>query len=468
VLFNTLQFALFAALVLTITRSVSPRLRPSVLLWSSLVFYALWIPIYLLLLLGDVAVNYLLLRAMVRSVRPRLFLALAVAFTLSVLACFKYAVFLTSSVTPLAEALLAWSPPHLDIVLPLGISFFSFQLLGLTIDVYRGDVEPPASFARYTLFIAFFPQLIAGPILRGSQLLPQLATGGAITPDRTRRGWWLIAAGLAKKSLLADFLLAPFVDQVFGMPGVASAPAHLIAVYAFAFQIYFDFSGYTDMARGIACLLGFELPLNFAEPYLSRNPVEFWRRWHMTLSGWLRDYLYIPLGGNRRGRARTDLNLFITMLLGGLWHGAAWNFVIWGGLHGAWLALHRLVSGGRRAPTGEPGLGDLPRIVLTFHAVCLLWIFFRANGFDDALTILTVLARGDYAHASWPLLQLGIVALCCTLQVCERAIRLHLSTVRTALGSTWGTAIEGALFGAIVGLAIVVSGAGGEFIYFQF
>jgi D-alanyl-lipoteichoic acid acyltransferase DltB (MBOAT superfamily) len=354
-----------------------------------------------------------------------------------------------------------------DPLLPLGISFFTFQMMALVIDVYRKQLEPVRSFREYALFVAFFPQLIAGPILRGRQLLPQLRRGGVRTAERDRRAIWLLASGLAKKAVLADFLLAPFVDRVFAEGYAGSAASHLVGVYSFAFQIYFDFSGYTDMARGLALLLGFELPLNFREPYLSRNPREFWRRWHITLSRWLRDYLYIPLGGNRRGRARSLANLSVTMLLGGLWHGAAWTFVIWGGFHGALLALHRWLGRPQRADERPLAWRDVPSILLTFHAVCLLWVFFRAPSFDAALGYLERLSSADYA-TGWPLAQLAVVASCAGLHVAERFARTHLEAIRRWLDAPWGGAVEGALVGGVAALAIVAGGAGGEFIYFQF
>jgi D-alanyl-lipoteichoic acid acyltransferase DltB (MBOAT superfamily) len=362
----------------------------------------------------------------------------------------------------------AAAPPLPEVLLPLGISFYSFQILALQLDVYRGAAQAPASFARYLLFIAFFPQLVAGPILRGHEFLPQLERGGRVAPERTRRGLWLIASGVAKKVVLGDFLLAPFVDPVFAHAGVAPAPVQLLAVYGFAFQIYFDFSGYTDMARGMACLLGFELPPNFQEPYLSRNPAEFWRRWHMTLSRWLRDYLYVPLGGNRRGRARTQLNLFLTMLLGGLWHGAAWTFVLWGGLHGLLLVAHRAFAGSWRGQDTPLRARDALRILACFHATCLLWIFFRAATFGDACAILARLFTGSWLGA-WPLLPAGVVALCAALHGAERWLRPRLPRLRAALGDgALGGAVEGALFGLIGALAVAASGVGAEFIYFQF
>ena len=278
----------------------------------------------------------------------------------------------------------------------------------------------------------------------------------------------MIASGIVKKVLIADFLLSPFVDSVFGNPGVASAPVHLLAVYSFAFQIYCDFSGYTDMARGLGCLLGFELPLNFREPYLSRDPSEFWRRWHITLSQWFRDYLYIPLGGNRIGPARTYWNLLVTMLLGGLWHGAGWGFVIWGAAHGLFLALHRRFSGTGKDPERPFGASDVLRVALTFHAVCLLWVFFRANSLDDAMLVLGKIFAGSYGVA-WPVLPALVVVLCAVLHGVERVLRLRLPEIRRWLGmGPLGGLVEGVALGVIAALALAAGGLGSDFIYFQF
>ena len=238
-------------------------------------------------------------------------------------------------------------------------------------------------------------------------------------------------------------------------------------MYSFAFQIYFDFSGYTDMARGLACLLGFELPLNFREPYLSRDPAEFWRRWHITLSQWLRDYLYVPLGGNRRSSTRTYVNILLRMLLGGLWHGAGWTFVIWAGLHGLLLVVERL-GGSRQDPERALAWRDVPRIVLLFHAVCLLWIFFRAPDFDSAMLFIGGLAGGGVV-SGWPVMQCFVVAFCGVLQPLERLVREHLPGLRIYLEErAWGGFALGAALGAIPTLAWVTEGAGGEFSYFQF
>ena len=267
--------------------------------------------------------------------------------------------------------------------------------------------------------------------------------------------------------ILGDFVLAPFVTDVFASPGVASAPVHWLALYSFAFQIYFDFAGYTDMARGLACLLGYELPVNFLEPYLSRSPAEFWRRWHVTLSSWLRDYLYVPLGGNRRGRVRTYLNLLVTMLLGGLWHGAGWNFLVWGGLHGLLLVAHRAFAGRSAAQDAPLAWRDAPKIVVCFHAVILPWVFFRAESFADAIAFLGGLFAGPWGE--WPALQ-TLVDRALLRTPRARALGAPASgAAAAALGDgPLGGLVEGLAFGTLVALAIAASGTGAEFIYFQF
>jgi alginate O-acetyltransferase complex protein AlgI len=466
-LFNTPQFAVFLALVLALHYGLPRRFRASVLLGASLLFYSVWVPVYLLLLAAEIGVNYALLRGMLRSHRPRLFLIASCVFTLGLLAWFKYAAMIVQSVLPVFGGT-GWGFTAPEIFLPLGISFYSFQILSLTIDAYRGNLDEAPPLRRYALFVCFFPQLIAGPIVRGFQFLPQLERGGEPTLDRTRRGLWLIAVGLAKKVIVADFLLSPFVDMVFAPDAPSISSFHLIAMYSFAFQIYFDFSGYTNIARGLALLFGFELPTNFLEPYLSRDPSEFWRRWHITLSRWLSDYLYIPLGGNRAGTSRTYLNLMVTMLLGGLWHGASWNFVIWGGLHGLLLVGHRLIRRTGQDPERRLSALDIPKIFVLFNITCLIWVFFRAQTFELALDFYSVLFHWD-SEAGWPYAQVLIVMLCGGLHFVERSLRLKLPGLRQRLGSArFGSLFEGALFGALLGVAIMVSGAGGEFIYFQF
>jgi alginate O-acetyltransferase complex protein AlgI len=466
-LFPTAQFAVFFAVLMLFHRLVPSSWRTGLLLGASLLFYTLWYPAYLVLLLGDIGVNFLLLRGIVGGRRPRFFLAVSILLTLGLLAFFKYAAFLVGSAAPFLEAGFGWSPPLPEIFLPLGISFYSFQIVALAIDAYRDPKRGLPPLSRYALFVSFFPQLIAGPILRGPELLPQLAVGGQQTPERRRRGAWLIGSGLVKKVVFADFLLSEYVDTVFGSAGVASAAFHWVAMYAFAFQLYFDFSGYTDMARGLALLLGFELPFNFREPYLSRNPSEFWQRWHMTLSRWLRDYLYIPLGGNRRALARTLANLLVTMVLGGLWHGAAWTYVIWGALCGAILIVHRLV-GGRGAAEAPLAVRQLPSVLLHFTAFSLTLVFFRAESAGEAVDFLGAMFQGGQV-SGWPVAQSGVVALCILFHGLERFARPRLPGWRASVQRRpWGPALEGAVLGVIFGLAVAASGVGGEFIYFQF
>jgi alginate O-acetyltransferase complex protein AlgI len=466
-LFPTVTFALFFAL-LWIGLRVLERGRNALLLVASLLFYASAQPSHLLLLLATVAVNHALLRAMAARGYPRALLALSVGGTLTLLATFKYAALALETLAPvLATAGLQAHPPSLGI--PLGISFYCFEIISIAVDSARTRSRTVPSLFHYMLFIAFFPHLIAGPILRGEELMPQLEAGPRPSNEKTQRGLWLIAAGLVKKVIFADFLLSGFVLQVFATGDSFGAPHHWIAMYSFAFQIYFDFSGYTDMARGLSLLLGYELPRNFLEPYLSRNPSEFWRRWHITLSRWLRDYLYIPLGGSRKGAARTYANLCITMLLGGLWHGAAWKFVLWGGLHGAMLAVHRWWAGEARSREDRPlRLADGAKIAVLFHLVCFAWIFFRAETFGDAASFASRLVTGG-AWATWPLLQCGLIAAFAGLHVLERHARERVADWQQLVGGqSWGPYAEGAVLGATLATVILTAGQGVSFIYFQF
>ncbi len=478
-LFVTFQFALFLGALLLVLRLLSGRgsaISNAVLLGASLVFYSLWLPAYLPLLLVDIGVNYGLLQAM-RAAAPgsgrrRALLAASIVFTIGLLLYFKYAAFLLESALPALQTL-SLELPVPEILLPLGISFYSFQIVSLAVDVYREDGPPPSGLAQYALYIAFFPQLIAGPILRGRELLPQLAAGMQRTPERTRRGFWLLASGIAKKVIVADFLLAPFADELFGAAGVGNARFHWVGLYAFAFQIYFDFSGYTDMARGIALWLGYELPENFHEPYLSRSPQEFWQRWHMTLSRWLSLYLFIPISRallrrvpDHAGRLAIAATQLITMSLCGLWHGAGWHFVVWGVLQGVLLVLWPARRGrGHRAPLR---LADGPAIFLFFHVFCLTLVFFRAPDASAALAYLEALfVPGELP--GWPRLAAAAVALSALLHVAERALRPRARDLQAWFARRPGRAFaEAVAFGLLVGLAILVSGAGGEFIYFQF
>jgi alginate O-acetyltransferase complex protein AlgI len=479
-LFGTAQFALFLAALLLLLRVLPRRSWNATLLAASLVFYTLWIPSYLLLLGVDIGVNYFLLKRMLAappgSRARRGCLIASVVFTLGLLVYFKYAVFGVENLLPLLAALGFGDVALPEVLLPLGISFYSFQIVSLAIDVYgaetQADSPPVGSLARYALFVSYFPQLIAGPILRGSELLPQLERGADPSDERRRRGVWLLASGLVKKIVLADFLLAPFVDAVFGSPGTGNRAFHWVAVYAFAFQIYFDFSGYTDMARGISCWIGFELPENFQEPYLARSPREFWQRWHMTLSRWLRLYLFVPLSrflirrlGPRFEAAAAPASALVTMTLCGLWHGAGWSFVAWGALHGLFLAFWRFPIG---RDAGPIGWRDVPAILVFFHLCAVTLVFFRLPDIEQAGLFLQRLAV-DVPLPGWPVFETFAVVLCAGLHVAERVWRVRGDAIARALDEIeWGRYAEALTLGILAGAVVLSAGAGGEFIYFQF
>jgi len=306
-----------------------------------------------------------------------------------------------------------------NIILPIGISFYTFQLLAYVIDVYYGKEKVCHDLLDFSLYVSWFPQLVAGPIERSTHLLPILTTPRTITPEKIHHATQLILMGLFKKMLLADGV-APIVDQCFSTNRTIGGGACLIGVYLFAIQIYGDFAGYTDIARGISSFFGIDLSLNFRQPYLASNITDFWRRWHISLSSWLKDYLYIPLGGNRKGRGRTYINNMLTMLLCGLWHGAGWNFVLWGGLHGVYLAGHKLMLHGRKA-SAEPNISSKKTFLLywmkvfcTFQLACFGWIFFRSSTLPDALSLIhhILSPAGFFREVKMPLAYLFFFGIC--------------------------------------------------------
>ncbi len=469
-LFPTLTFAVFfvAAFI------GNWWLRPNRTLWllfllaASWTFYGWWDARFVALLAFAVGWNWLLggliaaARGDALSPPPsaRALLAIAVAVDLGLLGWFKYyGFFATSLVNLLRDLGLDFSPRIVHVTLPIGISFFTFQAISYVVDVFRGTIRPmrPLEFAVY---LSFFPQLVAGPIVRASEFAPQLANPADPRFLPMAEAFRLIFSGLFKKVVISSFLASEIVDPVFAVPGQASSLEVLMASYAYAVQIYADFSGYTDIAIGCALLLGFRLPQNFDAPYRARSIQEFWRRWHMTLSRWLRDYLYIPLGGNRGTRAFVYRNLFLTMLLGGLWHGAAWHFVVWGALHGLALVVERHVRE-RAGWRPSPVLGWL----LTFHFVSLTWIFFRAESIGDAFTLLARLltAPGDAPLVTAPVV--AVVAAALGAQFVPESFTLRMQW----LYSRAGPALQAATFA--FGL-VLVDALGPEgvapFIYFQF
>jgi D-alanyl-lipoteichoic acid acyltransferase DltB (MBOAT superfamily) len=404
------QFLPATVLAFAAARRHSPRAGIMVLAGASLFFYGAWRPVYLLLLVVSIAVNFGLGLRMEDPLRRRAIGTLGVTLNLAVLCYFKYTNFIFDSINTLTGAPL----PFFNIVLPLGISFFTFQQIAYLVDVMRG-AKVERDIISYTLFVSFFPHLIAGPLVHHAEMIPQFKRGRTGRSSvLAARGMAIFAAGLFKKVVIADNL-AQFVSPVFAhldAGGGVTTPWAWLSTLAYTLQIYFDFSGYSDMAIGLALLFGIRLPVNFRSPYQATSVIEFWRRWHITLSRFLRDYLYIPLGGNRLGEQRRYINLLVTMLLGGLWHGAGWNYLIWGGLHGIYLSINHLWRGWRggdkRAPVAALAVKGLCWAI-TFFAVVIAWVFFRARTLAGAWQMLGGLfgfEAGSSAYASSGILRL--------------------------------------------------------------
>lgn len=413
-LFPTLSFGLFFLVVYAITWSLgrSNEWRKIALLLASWFFYGAWDARFVALLFVSAFVNWALAQAIVRSYDDRTGRALVtvgVVANLGVLGYFKYAGFFLEQLAALLTPLgFGRDLPLLQVVLPVGVSFFTFQAISYLVDVHRRRI-PAANLLDLTLLMSFFPHLVAGPIVRGADLLPQFRRVPTIDRGTVAAALLLILWGLFKKAVIASQLAGALVDPAFFDPSSRSSFDLLIGAYGYAVQIYCDFSAYCDMAIGLAALLGYTFPRNFDQPYRASSLQDFWRRWHISLSSWLRDYLYIPLGGSRKGPVRTYLNLFLTMLLGGLWHGASWAFVIWGALHGGWLAIERFWA--RHRPAGLPKAPRWAGILLTFHVVVLGWIFFRAQGEGEAFAYLGQLFAGDWRNTLVTPLSLVLVAV---------------------------------------------------------
>jgi len=417
VLFPTAVFAVFFFVVFFVHWGLVrfPDARKWFLLCASMVFYGYWSWKFALLMLGSAVVNHAAARLLAaypaeRISARKLLMVMAVVLNIGLLVAFKYAGFFTDGILlPVLRPVCAWLgesavaslvsfqegiyPVLHGIVLPVGISFFTFQALSYVIDVYRGSVRPARSWLDFANYLAFFPQLVAGPIVRASVLVPQMEVLPSAKRDiDTGRAAFLIVCGLFKKTVLANWLATSLADPVFAMPETFSGPDILLGIYGYAVQIYCDFSAYSDIAIGTALLMGFQFPDNFNAPYFAGSLREFWRRWHISLSTWLRDYLYIPLGGSRAGARRTAAALVATFLLGGLWHGASWTFVLWGLFHGTGLVVERFIMSFRdRERTGGGGAGVLVRmsgIVVTFHLVCFSWILFRGGDMEGVRGIL--------------------------------------------------------------------------------
>ena len=468
--FNSFEYAVFLPVVLFLYWTVLRRRQNALLLVASYVFYAAWDWRFLGLLalstITDFYVGNKLGATGEASVRRRL-VGLSLLVNLGILGFFKYFNFFADSFADLMGNFgLAPSTPTLQIILPVGISFYTFQTLAYTIDVYRRKKEPEHNLLDFAVYVAFFPQLVAGPIERAQRLLPQIkAPRTSLSYEQIRSGLYLILLGLVRKVVIADSM-APIVNEAFANADLAGAGTLLIGVIAFSLQIYGDFAGYSDIARGSSRLLGIELMENFNQPYLSRNITHFWRTWHISLSTWLRDYLYIPLGGNRKGTSKTYRNLMLTMLLGGLWHGAAWTFVVWGGLHGLYLIAHRQVRDiTRKSPTDPFEWSDLLPALATFSLVNLTWIFFRAETFTQAFNYLQgllTLRPGGVILRDVALL-LVVAAVSFALDLTQRNMHSH-----TALQQL-PAVVRGLTYGSMA-LAVILWSGGTPvpFIYFQF
>ncbi|HEV2185956.1 MAG TPA: MBOAT family protein [Stellaceae bacterium] len=397
-LFPTLDFLLFFLVVAAALALLGKRFlaKKAMLVAASYFFYAQWDWRFCFLLAGSTAISFfcgLLIGGGRDSSRKRLVLSAGVALHLTILGIFKYLDFLVGSANQFAHLMgLQHELPFIEILLPVGISFFTFHGISYITDVYRDDVAVCRSPLDMALYMSFFPQLVAGPIVRAAYFLPQLARPSD-EPVAIAAALLLILGGMVKKVIIANYLATGLIDPVFAAPDQYGGPDLLLATYAYAVQIYCDFSAYTDIAIALAALCGFRFPRNFNQPYRAQRLREFWQRWHISLSTWLRDYLYKPLGGNRHGRLKTYRNLMITMLLGGIWHGAAWKFVMWGALHGGGLAVERMCEPwlGRR-PTSLAG--KIVSTLVVFHFVCLAWIFFRAEDFTVAGVFIAGLVRG--------------------------------------------------------------------------
>lgn len=472
-LFNSLTFVLFFALVLAAYWTMRDwNARKNLLLVASYVFYGAWNPPFAALLFATTAMDFYLGRKMGQVMEParrKVWLVISVAVNLSMLGFFKYGNFLLENFQwVLARGGIQYKPPHLDVFLPIGISFYTFHSLSYTLDIYRGVMKPTRSLRDFTLAVSFFPQLVAGPIVRAGDFLPQLEHSPKPQKGRFLWGLLLMTLGLFEKVVLADTLLAGSADRVFGYAGPLVALDSWTGVIAFAGQIFFDFAGYSICAIGAALCLGFHLKDNFRFPYAAIGFSDFWRRWHISLSTFLRDYLYIPLGGNRLGAARAMINLIIVMFIGGLWHGAAWTFVVWGLLHGSYLALERLLKAiVKEAVWAENILLKLLIGLTTYVAVLIAWVYFRASDFTTASRLLGGMfgrhAGGDAILSTREILQVSGVTF--FLLIAHWALR---DTSLEAAVARLPRAVVTAIWFFMACAIILTQGSSNAFIYFQF
>jgi alginate O-acetyltransferase complex protein AlgI len=472
-IFNSLTFLVFFAIVMALhyARFFSWHQKKINLMIASYLFYAAWNPPFVILLWVSTVVDWWAAQWMVRAKHEgtrRLWMLTSVCVNLGMLGYFKYGGFLLNNFVAIAGSLgIIYHPPGWDIVLPVGISFYTFATLSYTLDVYLRRSKPAGRFLDYALFVTFFPHLVAGPIMRPTELVPQFEQSRQANANQIFFGLALLTLGLFQKVVLADGFLAPVVEAVYDTPG--KMPGMLdawVATLAFAGQIFCDFAGYSTSAIGVALCLGFAMPDNFRFPYGAVGFSDFWRRWHITLSCWLRDYLYIPLGGNRHGQARTYAALMGTMLLGGLWHGANWTFVVWGGLHGLYLSVERWLRARFKGFT--PGRATMLGLaLLTFLLVNITWVFFRAKTFAGAGVVLKGMAGMQVKPA--PMIAYGpmIIAMVIVSAIFGTHLSMRNTTLEAVVERTPSVAIAG-IWTVLLFAVIVEQGQGSAFIYFAF
>lgn len=486
-LFNSLQYLIFFPLVVGAFFALPHRYRWLLLLAASYYFYMCWKPEYAVLIFVSTLIDYWAALQMGKTGerrKRRKYLVLSLVANLGILFSFKYFNFFNDSIRALCDSVnIFYGVSALDLLLPVGISFYTFQTLSYTIDVYKGTRQPERHFGIFAVYVSFFPQLVAGPIERSTRLMPQFFEKKKFEYDRVVSGLQLVLWGLFKKIVIAD-RLAVYVNQVYNHPGDFSGGPLILATYFFAFQIYCDFSGYSDIAIGSARILGFDLMQNFRRPYFAQSITDFWQRWHISLSTWFRDYLYIPLGGNRVVKWRWYYNLMIVFLLSGLWHGANWTFLIWGALHGGYMVVSNWTKPLRTMLTHKlnlnPRLLQFARIVFTFHLVLFAWVFFRANSMSDAIQILTRmpaidfqnlaanLTTGFYSHdlsRGWFDLSVafGLIGLLTVVQWYQHRGGLQLNFAQRPTWQRWSI-----YYAAVIGIILLGVYEHAEFIYFQF
>jgi len=490
--FNSYTFIVFFAVVLGLHNlPLAWRTKKINLLLASYLFYALWNPPFILLLWLSTVVDFYMARLIggeERPLRRKLLLTVSLVLNLGMLSYFKYGGFLLENFTALLSAMgIAFQAAQPDIILPVGISFYTFVTLSYTLDVYRRKFAPEPSFLNFALFVTFFPHLVAGPIVRPEDLIPQFETPRRATSQQLSWGLFLLSLGLFMKVTVADGLLADTADLIFSLPFPVQTLDAWMGVLAFSSQIFCDFAGYSTCAIGVSLCLGFVLPDNFRYPYAAMGFQDFWRRWHITLSTWLRDYLYIPLGGNRKGSVRTYINLMVTMLIGGLWHGASWTFVVWGALHGLFLCAERLIRQGlanrqaaipmadgtvmsRASVVPASLVAPLARfglVLLTLFLVNITWVFFRAPTFDGAMLLLLsmfgVISNGPPMLTNTALLTVGVVTV--GLVGCHWLMR-NTSVAEQAKRLPWWVLSAG--WAGLLLLVVLSQKSSSSFIYFQF